>query len=231
MTDYFRLSRSHYYSLIIIFPLAVIYSVMGYFINWNTPYKLRNGADVLIRVFFQLFGSYAEIFYILTLNLIIISIILYYKREFSNSIRLQVLTIMILEGIFWAFCLFVIFIFGNQLLSAPTSFSTFEQFYLSVGAGIYEELVFRFLSISIIVFISHKLFGSGKVFSLSISIVFSSIFFSLFHYIGVFGEVFSWQSFFYRFSAGCFLSFLYLARGLGVAVYSHVYYDILISSL
>ncbi|MBT4537972.1 MAG: CPBP family intramembrane metalloprotease [Candidatus Marinimicrobia bacterium] len=231
MTEYFRLSRSHYYSLIIISPIAVIYSVMGYFINWNTAYKLRNGADVLIRLFFQFFGKYAETFYIISLNLVIISIILYHKREFSDSIKLPVLSIMILEGMFWAFCLFLIFIFASQLLSVPTSFSTFEQFYLSLGAGIYEEIVFRFLLISILLFISHKLFGSGKVFSLMFSIVLSSIFFSIFHYIGVYGDVFSWQSFLYRFSAGCFLAILYLTRGLGVAVYSHVYYDILISSL
>jgi len=232
MRDYFRLSKTLYYSLLIVFPLTLVYTVMGYFINWNTPFKLRNGADVLIRNFFKIFGHNADLVYILSLNIILITIVIANRQEFSNPIRISILTGMVIEGMFWCGALFtLLFLFGHQLLSTTVSFSGTEQFYLSVGAGIYGEIIFRFLLISVIQFSLRKLAGLNMLISMVSAVILSSTAFSWFHYIGVNGDVFTWSSFTYRFLAGCLLSMVYLSRGLGVTVYTHVYYDLLISSL
>jgi hypothetical protein len=48
------------------------------------------------------------------------------------------------------------------------------------------------------------------------------------HYIGMTGDSFSMSSFLFRAVAGFILSAIFVFRGLGIAVYTHVIYDILI---
>jgi hypothetical protein len=48
------------------------------------------------------------------------------------------------------------------------------------------------------------------------------------HYIGVAGDSFSMSSFLFRTVAGFILSAIFIFRGLGIAVYTHAIYNILI---
>ena len=61
---------------------------------------------------------------------------------------------------------------------------------------------------------------------LTVGIITSSVLFSGFHYLGVFGEPFGWDSFVFRFMAGVVFSGVYLLRGYGIGVYSHTFYNI-----
>ena len=49
----------------------------------------------------------------------------------------------------------------------------------------------------------------------------SSLAFSAFHYLGPFGDTFTFNSFTFRFLAGVLLGAIYLSRGLAVSVYTH----------
>jgi hypothetical protein len=48
------------------------------------------------------------------------------------------------------------------------------------------------------------------------------------HYIGMAGDSFSVSTFLFRTVAGVILSAIFIFRGLGIAVYTHAIYDILI---
>jgi hypothetical protein len=48
------------------------------------------------------------------------------------------------------------------------------------------------------------------------------------HYIGMAGDSFSMNTFLFRAVAGFVLSAIFIFRGLGIAVYTHAIYDILI---
>ena len=48
------------------------------------------------------------------------------------------------------------------------------------------------------------------------------------HYIGMAGDSFSVGTFLFRAVAGVILSAIFIFRGLGIAVYTHAIYDILI---
>ena len=114
------------------------------------------------------------------------------------------------------------------ILSAGSSTQLWEQIMLSLGAGVYEEFLFRVALISGSVFVFEKVFEFKRVSALSAGVVISAFIFSLFHYFGSLGDTFYFSTFTYRFVAGILLGGLYILRGFGVTAYTHSLYDLLI---
>jgi hypothetical protein len=52
--------------------------------------------------------------------------------------------------------------------------------------------------------------------------------FSAVHYVGVYGDALTLASFTFRFLFGLALNVLFLARGFGVAAWTHALYDVLV---
>lgn len=105
--------------------------------------------------------------------------------------------------------------------------SKINSLVLSLGAGIYEELVFRFLLITGIFWILKNTLRN-KFVIYSIAFFLSSLFFSLFHYLELFNEPFQVNSFLFRFTAGSVFAIIFIFRGYGIAAYSHSLYNILL---
>jgi len=99
------------------------------------------------------------------------------------------------------------------------------QLVVSLGAGIYEELVFRVLLVSGIAGAGLAL-GWRRPVALAWAIVLSALIFSAFHYIGPLGDAFTLPSFTFRAIAGLLLSGLYAGRGFGIAAWTHALYDV-----
>ena len=99
---------------------------------------------------------------------------------------------------------------------------------ISLGAGIYEEILFRLLLLSILYLVIVKVFKINAIIGSLFSILICAGIFSIMHYIGMAGDSFSTSSFLFRAVAGFILSAIFVFRGLGIAVYTHVIYDILI---
>ena len=98
---------------------------------------------------------------------------------------------------------------------------------LNLGAGVYEEFVFRFLLINGIFWILKNTI-QRKIVIYSIAFLLSSLLFSLFHYLEPFNEPFQVNSFLFRFVAGSVFSIIFIFRGYGIAAYSHSLYNILL---
>jgi membrane protease YdiL (CAAX protease family) len=99
---------------------------------------------------------------------------------------------------------------------------------ISLGAGIYEEILFRMLLLSILYFIIVKALRANPIIGSLCSILICAFIFSLMHYIGPTGDSYSIGSFSFRLVAGIVLSAIFVFRGLGIAVYTHAIYDILV---
>jgi hypothetical protein len=100
---------------------------------------------------------------------------------------------------------------------------------LCLGAGVYEEIVFRLILLSAIYYVVARSSASASVHKIGASIVailLSALMFSGFHYWPA-GEAFAWKTFLYRSIAGAVLGTIFIFRGLGVAVCTHASYDIL----
>jgi hypothetical protein len=99
-----------------------------------------------------------------------------------------------------------------------------------VGAGIYEETLFRLLLMSALAWLVRQAeIGEGG--ARALAILLSALFFSLAHHIGPQGEAFQAPVFLFRVLAGLYFALLYSFRGFGIAVGAHAGYDVLVGLL
>jgi hypothetical protein len=96
-----------------------------------------------------------------------------------------------------------------------------------LGAGIYEEFVFRLILLSLIL-AGLSWPSIPRVVAVTLGMIGSSLAFSLAHHLGGPGEAFTWFAFVFRWSAGIFFAWVYLVRGFGIAVGTHVSYDLIV---
>ncbi len=89
-----------------------------------------------------------------------------------------------------------------------------------LGAGLYEEALFRLASIPLL-FRVLRLVLVPALPACTLAITASSLLFSLAHHAGAPGEAFTWFAFVFRWLAGVFFAWVFVARGFGVAVGTH----------
>jgi len=231
--SYLKTTSNIFYSILFILPMLFLYESMCWIQYFESSHELRNGADVFLRQMFFGFGEFSEILYGAILIIIFLGM-LWINRKVIGQGRLKIsfLLFMFLESLIWtAGFILIMGISENLLLSIMQRNVIPEQFYLAIGAGIWEELLFRAGAITLVSFFIEQGLGYSQFFAICIAILFSAVLFSLFHYIGVFGDVFTFKGFILRSIAGVFLGALYISRGLGIVVYTHIFYDMAIISL
>lgn len=96
-----------------------------------------------------------------------------------------------------------------------------------VGAGIYEEVIFR-LGLFTLLFVVFRTLLLPKPFAILAAAVIGSVLFAAAHHAGENGEMFHPAVFLFRSLAGLFFTVLYVGRGFGVAVGAHAGYDVLV---
>jgi membrane protease YdiL (CAAX protease family) len=104
-----------------------------------------------------------------------------------------------------------------------------------MGAGIYEEVLFRLMLLPAAWGLL-RLAGLSRRTSLISAVIVTSLIFSAAHYrmdltfaghpLVLQGEIFAWASFSFRCLAGAAFSALFLLRGFGVTVGAHAMYDV-----
>ena len=186
---------------------------------------IQNGADVLIEQAILRLGF--DVIYVSSIIfLFVLLIIIYYQKHHFNSLSISrpYLGVMFLESIVYASILF--FPMGNLYLMDVSTNDLYCNIILSLGAGIYEELIFRVLLIYIFYQSIKFLFRLSKFSTNFYAVILSAILFSSFHFIGA--ESFNQEAFAVRFIAGIFLAFLYVQRGFGITAITHSFYDIFV---
>ncbi len=102
-----------------------------------------------------------------------------------------------------------------------------------IGAGIYEELVFRLILICVLMFLFEDLLGFDRRSSVVISVCISAAMFSAHHHIDFFTgrvnqrDIFNWVKFGFRTLAGIYFAVLFAIRGFGITAGTHAFYDII----
>ena len=226
---YLRYTSSPFYSFLFTLPLFIIYEA-GLFlcINDDVAY-LRNGADALMRQLLATLGI-SGLFWIGGLFFIVF-IALYFIQRYSwkeYEIKSKYFLSMVFESILWSYLLFLLMSNMHLILMAPSGYKVLQNVTLAIGAGLYEEILFRVI---LIVFFNHILslvFQWEYYFKNIVSIVLASVFFSLFHFLGELGDFYSFNIFMVRFFAGIYLGILYFFRGFGIAAWTHSLYDLIV---
>ena len=234
---YLRDSRNLLNSLILVIPLFVIYQV-----GILTTDGVRNGVDFITGFLrFQLFAG-NSVHYLL-FNLGVLAALGVAIAYLSRSQRFNPKTFIFiaLEGTLYGLLLggFISSVLLNigiePSLSALAPLNTsdglgiLDNFILSIGAGLYEELVFRLILLGGSVWVMTKALKLPELPSLIGAILATSVLFSAIHYVGNMADAFEIYSFMFRFLAGIIFAVIFYVRGFAVAVYTHANYDIIVT--
>ena len=229
---YFSETNSLLYSYLISLPLLLLYEVLIFVAQPDSEHVIRISVDVWIKTLFSYIGQD-----VLSITLILVAllgiIILYRERAKLSSLRISYFWGMLVESTIYAFILSILIATAVSSLlqmvqSSPIqSLSLLQQLALSLGAGLYEELFFRVLLVSALLWL-FKYFFNKKGIAYGAAILLAALIFSSVHYIGVMGDPFTFSSFLFRFLFGLALNAIYVWRGFGVAAWTHAIYDLMV---
>ena len=216
---YWAESRRPLASLLFILPFLIVYE---FGILSQGPSAARNGVDVWLRNLLDWIG-FGQYF---LLPLLTIGILLSWQYTSRAPWRISrgVLCGMMVESLVLAFCLRLILHMQDMLLYLSSTVGNLVMF---LGAGIYEELLFRLIFLTAAVWI-FRWIGMNRTLSVVSAVLLTSLLFSAAHHIGPQGEPLQLFSFTFRFIAGVFFCVLFVYRGFGIAAGTHAAYDIVV---
>jgi hypothetical protein len=225
--SYFHRSKSLANSFLFILPLLILYEV-GIAIQGS---NIKNVADVIVKTPLALFGKNGSLIFNLLVIAFLFTSVFYIEKEYRFNPLIFIP--MFMEGMVYSLIMgyalgFVVYrVLFPYTLAKPFSEGIWMGITLSVGAGVYEEIVFRLLLLTLLYYICVTLLKISKPISFIISIISGALIFTGMHYVGTLSDSFTYTNFTFRLLAGILLSVIFLFRGLGIAVYTHAIYDVL----
>jgi membrane protease YdiL (CAAX protease family) len=237
VSAYLRRSRTAWYSFLFVLPLLVLYQVGVVVTNLGQETTVVNGADALLQAALRSLGAGGWITSAWFLAALA-GLWIYRKDPQARAEPVQPRTfgLMLAESALYAA------LFGGLVASIVRALMPWvdtglqigpslgfgRSLTLSLGAGLYEELVFRVIGMGGLYWLLRRAFSVQEAPAAWSAVLVSSLIFSLFHYIGPLGDAFQLSSFLFRFIAGIVLAVLYQWRGFGIAAYTHALYDVLV---
>ena len=223
---YWAISRTPLTSLVFSLPLVLAYEGGVLLLGHGTP---RNGADVWLRQFLDMLGFGA---YFLLPILTAVGLLAWHHIAHDRwQVRAGVLLGMAAESLLWAFLLIGIARLQENLwplaMEPGPITGLMARFVGFCGAGLYEEVLFRLLLLPAVIWLLERA-GQPRFSASFWGVMLTSLAFSAAHYVGPLGDTFALYSFTFRTLAGLFFSFLFLARGFGIAAGAHAAYDLLV---
>lgn len=135
---------------------------------------------------------------------------------------------MLGESLIWTVPLFVFNRVVHTALLAGTPARThawIDEAIRGVGAGLYEELVFRLILITGLDILLVNVCKLNRSASLVFAVLASSALFAAQHHPPLGAEAFEMTTFVFRTAAGVYLAGLFLYRGFGIAAGCHIFYN------
>lgn len=245
---YLRETSQPIYSLLFLIPLLALYELIAVLVNFDRTLQIRNAADIMVKNFLLQFGIRSMLGFMMAVVCIAVVCALVALKDSEGPVRPKYFLGMLVESFFYSMLLgtlasrFTDLFLGGQVVQAAPAMQiggllddgVLSQWMIALGAGVYEEIVFRVLLISVFLAgfdllsrIPFLRWLRGNTAAL-LSAFCAALAFSAFHYLGVHGEPFLWSTFVYRFFAGLILAAVYVLRGLGIAAWTHAFYDVMI---
>lgn len=254
-SEYWSTAREPWPSLLFILPFLIVYEV-GALIHAQVPTS-RNGADLWLRQFGGGAGFEFDWIFPLLAPLFLIGWQLVGRRPwkwnietlsgmFAESLLFAMLLVLLGQMVAVAFPLPAVSLELDMRPLPTASTSNLPRIFSFLGAGIYEEMLFR-LTILPLIFFGLRIGQFPKRPAAVIAVIGSSSLFAIAHYVqspALFapGEIWTaiqyvsnhsdlWFSFTFRFLAGVLFSVLFWFRGFGIAVGCHILYDLFVGVL
>lgn len=237
-SSYWRDTRAPRYSLLYALPLLLGYEGLAFLLSGDAISGVRNGADVLLKSAFLWLGGRDGLLVFGIALVTVASVLIWRDVRRGGTITGRYFLGMMAESVLYALVFGVVTgTLTGLILHAATPLSTGPmaglelptQLMISLGAGLYEELLFRVLLVSLLARLARVVFGWLPGASGVFAVLVGALIFSAFHYVGPYGDALELGSFTFRAVAGVLFSALYLLRGFGITAWTHALYDVFLS--
>lgn len=235
---YWRASRAPRYSLLFALPLLLAYEGLAAALPVRETGGVRNGADVLLKSLFVLVAGARGPLVFGVLLLALGGWIVWRDIAAHGPVRRRwIFGAMLGESVLLALVFGLVVgtitarllgVFGALTMAQVARPDALTRLMVSLGAGLYEELLFRVILVSTLAWGGRRLLGWSPWAAGAGATLLGAAIFSAFHYVGPYGDAFQLQSFVFRMIGGVFFSGLYLLRGFGVDAWTHALYDVFI---
>ncbi len=244
VTSYFDRTHWPLQSLIFLLPLLLIYEVgtVAYAPVGDARLPAIY-AERLLGRFFELFGVTG--YYLPGLLVTVVLLAMHITRGDPWRPEFKLHAGMWIESWLWALPLFVLgtLLAGQPvaawMLSAPNvlaqatainqtglgAFSWQAGMVFAIGAGIYEELLFRLVAIALLDMLFSDLLALPARIGSVLAVVLSSLLFAAYHFSE--SNPFEWARFAFYMIAGLYFAVLYVGRGFGIVAATHALYDVM----
>jgi membrane protease YdiL (CAAX protease family) len=219
--------------LLFLLPLLLTYEAGILWLGDSQPDVLRNGADVWLRWGLESLGLY-ELYWVPAAVVLLFLGWSWARRADRPKDVVGVWSGMAIESVVFALAFWGLSLglgplldrLGIELDYPAQSEQAVAQVVTFLGAGIYEELIFRLVLYSGLAYLFRRAMlgplGSGML-----AAVGSAVLFAVAHHLGPRGEPFDGYVFLFRTLAGIYFALLFQFRGFGVAAGAHACYDVL----
>jgi hypothetical protein len=214
---------------VLVFPLLIVYQ-LG--VLYTLP--MLNGADFLTTLLFRTLGLSVQ-GYLIFVGAVVLLFgvavgLLHRRQRFDGRMVLPVL----LESSIYALTMgsVIVLVMTKLLGISPRLAATLEsqgnltRLIMSVGAGVYEETVFRLGLLGGLALLFERVFGVVRWAAVLAAFMLSAAAFSAVHHLPPYGDPLTVGLFTFRLLAGVFFGCLFWFRGFAVAVYTHALYDV-----
>jgi hypothetical protein len=209
-------------------PVFVIYHLGVAFM------PMRNAADLVTHELVALAHNDLVAYTGLTLAIGFVFTLVLLVLGRSQSLRWQRFALVGAEGVLYAVAMRLVAgaVVGRLHLDAGAMAEppVFTGVVMSLGAGFYEELVFRVGLFGVGLRFVNGLFtakrGHERLLAWLGWAALSAAAFSAWHYVGELGEPFELRSFVFRWVCGLAFTVIYSFRGFAPAVWTHALYDL-----
>ena len=216
-------------SLVLVFPLFITYQIGVLF-----TLPMLNGADFLTVFLFRNLGlstgAYLAYTAAVAVAFVIAVALLRRKQRFDPKLIVPVFV----ESAIYALTMgsLIVFVMTRVLHVSPRLAGGIAgqglgtRFVMSLGAGVWEETIFRLGIMTGLVVLLERVLGMGRWVAVALALIVSSVLFSAMHHIPPYGDPLQLGVFVFRVLAGCFFGLIYWFRGFAIAVYTHALYDV-----
>ncbi len=226
-------------------PMLVAYEAGVLWVGGSNAKAIRSGADLWLRGGLDAIGL--GVGWLPPLLVVLGLLVWQWIERHPWRVSWETLAGMFAESVIFAFILLLIGQLQSRLFPwsmtlnlndaarwtaamSPAAVETLERALGLVGAGIYEEVLFRLALLPPTMAIL-KQPAFLRCWATPLAVLITSLLFAAAHHAGPSGEQFDLFCFCFRTLAGGIFAALFVQRGFGITVASHALYDLLVGVL
>lgn len=237
--DYPYLSTRPLHILVFLLPLVIAYEIgSAVFLASDAPGAQAIRAEKILSSFFQNFGVGG--LYLPGILLVVVLFIWHLLNRDRWAVRASVPAIMLIESFFWTLPLLVLGQMVFRFFQTPPGLVSSAEAgqaalgelsrpalaTISIGAGLYEELLFRLVLIAGVHAVAADLLRIKDGAAKAVAVFVSAVAFAFYHDLALPSGGIDPSALAFYVLAGLYFGTVFVLRGFGIVVAVHTMYDL-----